>query len=76
MPARNVAVSLPPIMMRWRPNGVLAMINENTTKQEIAIQAVSGRPSRRWMPNQRIAGARSCAERPPEIASTRPRTQM
>ena len=76
MPARKVAVSLPPIITRWLPNGVLARISEKTTKQRMAIQAVNGRPSSRWMPSQRIAGARSCAERPPEIASTMPRTQM
>ena len=44
MPARNVAIALPPIMMTWRPKGVLAMKQEKTTKHRIAIQAMSGRP--------------------------------
>ena len=52
------------------------MMKEKTTKQAIAIQAMSGTSSRCWMPMTRSAGARSWAERPPEIATTRPRTQM
>ena len=45
-------------------------------KQATAIQAISGMPNRVWMPMTLIAGARSWAERPPEIATTRPRTQI
>ncbi len=76
MPARKVAVALPPIIVTCRPKGVLARMKVNMMKQATAIQAISGMPNRVWMPMTLIAGARSWAERPPEIATTRPRTQI
>ena len=76
MPARNVATGLPPIMVTCRPNGVFVMTNVNSAKQAMAIQAISGMCRKVSMPMIRSDGARSCAERPPEIATTSPRTQI
>ena len=77
MPARKAATALPPISVMWRPKGVRLMMKEKTTKQS------DGDPgderhmkSSCSMPMTRSEGARSWAERPPEIATTRPRTQM
>ena len=52
------------------------MMKVKTTKQNIATQAMSGIDRNVSMPMKRKAGVRSWAERPPEIASTMPRTQI
>ena len=76
MPARKVATGLPPIMVTCRPKGVFAMTKEKPAKQAIATQALNGMFSTCSMPMTRKGGARSCAERPPDIATTSPRTQI